>query len=131
MWCLILKAENPSLCHMLLVHTSSFQRSHPVKALTSVQPLSTAAFHKELDDSCACRENQSLIFLSSEASEDCDTCHHLTRWGCKGGRVEAGYFFPYREFQNFVILALPLGKWQVVLVVDCTGPRLRVTPNNN
>lgn len=109
---------------MLLVHTSSFQLSHPIKALTFDQPLSTAAFHKKLDDSCACWENQSLISLSSEGSEDCDTCHHSTRWGCKASRVEAGSFFSYREFQNFIILALPLDKWQVVPDVDCPGPRL-------
>lgn len=87
------KAENPSSCHMLLVHTCHHFHLHVLLEPSLLQPLSKAAFHKELDDSCVCGENQGFIFLSSEVSEHGDACHHLTRWGCKVSHVQAGDFF--------------------------------------
>lgn len=72
------KVESPSSCHMLSVHSCHHFHSRILFEPSLLQPLSAAAFHKELDDSCGCWENQSLIFLSSEVSEDGATCHHLT-----------------------------------------------------
>lgn len=79
------------------MHTCHHFHLHILLEPSLIQPLSKAAFHKELDDSCVCGENQGFTFLSSEVSEHGDACHHLTRWGCKVSRVQAGDFFPYRE----------------------------------